>query len=442
MSLSLKNLKSNAMRVIERNSEALIELTLDVLANPETGFREKRTSERIVDWFREKGLNYRSNLGITGLSTRIETGRRGPNIAILGELDGLLVPRHPHADSKTGAAHACGHHTQVGVLLGVLTGLLNDSLLGQLSGSITFMGVPAEEYIEIAYRQDLRKSGKIEFLSGKQEFLRLGEFDDIDIAFMTHTTSDDNGLVTVGGSHSGMIGKIITYTGIAAHAGDAPHNGINALNAANIGLTAIHAIRETFKDEDRIRIHPIITKGGDSVSSVPENVTLETLVRGSNLTTMEEAEKKVDFCLRAGALAVGASVEIETNGRYLPSRYDTNLQNIYQQMATAELGDGNVHVAKQKGSSSDMADLSHLMPVIHPWTHSAKGRGHGTDYLIQDYQLAVVTSAKLLTATVIRLLSNDAAAARRVINEFTPTFTKEEYLSRLRQLIRVQVYEN
>lgn len=442
MALSLKNLESNAMRVIDTNSKALIELSLNILEEPETGFREVKTSERILAWFVEKGLDYRSNIGLTGVSTRINTGRPGPNIAIIGELDGLLVPRHSKADVKTGAAHACGHHAQIGSMLGVLTGLFSDSLLGKLAGSITFMGIPAEEYIEIAYRQKLRESGKIEFFSGKQEFLRLGEFDDIDIAVMTHTASEDKGMVTIGGSHSGMIGKIISYIGIASHAGDAPHNGVNALNAANIGLNAIHAIRETFRDEDRIRIHPIITKGGDSVSSVPEKVTLETFVRGANLKSIEEAEKKVDFCLRAGALAVGAQVKIETNGGYLPSRYDVELNQIFEKIAKTELGKTNVRQAKHKGSSSDMADLSHLMPVIHPWTHCATGEGHGIDYLVQDYELAVVTSAKLLTTMIIRLLRNDAGAARKIIDRFNPTFTKETYLSRLRQLNRIQIYDN
>ena len=139
---------------------------------------------------------------------------------------------------------------------------------------------------------------------------------------------------------------------------------------------------------------------------------------------------------------MGAKVKIETNGGYLPSRYDSNLNEIFEQIAKTELGKTKVHRGKPKGSSSDMADLSHLMPVIHPWTHCANGRGHGIDYLVQDYHLAVVTSAKLLTTMIIRLLSNDAGVARKVIDRFNPTFTKETYLSRLRQLNRIKIYNN
>jgi len=66
----------------------------------------------------------------------------------------------------------------------------------------------------------------------------------------------------------------VRYIGKAAHAGGMPHRGINALYAANIALSAINAIRETFRDEDTIRVHPIITRGGSQVNVIPADVRL------------------------------------------------------------------------------------------------------------------------------------------------------------------------
>ena len=99
-----------------------------------------------------------------------------------------------------------------------------------LAGKISFMATPAEEYIELEYRQTLVDNGEIEFFGGKQEFIKLGHFNDVDIAMLTHTGSELRGTLGIGGSNNGMVGKTIRYTGKAAHAGGSPHLGINSLN--------------------------------------------------------------------------------------------------------------------------------------------------------------------------------------------------------------------
>ena len=104
----------------------------------------------------------------------------------------------------------------------------------ELCGRIILMAVPAEEYIEIEYRDTLRALGKLEFLGGKPEFIRLGEFDDVDIAMMMHTTSDpEEKQICISGTNNGTVAKRIKFIGKGAHAGGAPHLGINALNAAS-----------------------------------------------------------------------------------------------------------------------------------------------------------------------------------------------------------------
>ncbi len=430
----------HAFTAIDQRADDLIALSKSVLNDAESGYREHRTAAKIDKWLLSAGLSPRVGIAITGIVAKIETGRPGPNIAVIGELDSLIVPAHPNAHPETGAAHACGHHAQLGSMLGVLTAMLDETVLGALSGSITFMAVPAEEYIELDFREQLRTDGKIEFFGGKQEFVRLGEFDDIDMAMLTHTTAEGRPGAIISGTHNGFVGKTAQFSGVAAHAGAAPHLGVNALNAANIALSAIHANRETFRDTDFVRVHPIITHGGDAVSSVPARVDIETYIRAASVDAIIDGATKVDRALRAGAMAVGGKVEVRTTPGYLPSRYDPVLIDIYRKHAETVFGAANVRTSGQRASSSDAGDLSVLMPTIHPWVDCATGNGHGVDYLVQDYEMAVVKAAKAMAATVIDLLSDGAAAGNSVVQSFKPEMTKERYLAQLRELRSEKVY--
>jgi amidohydrolase len=429
-----------AFAAIDRRADELIALSKAVLNDAEPGYREHRTAAKIDKWMLRAGLSPRTGIAITGVVVKVDTGRPGPAIAVIGELDSLIVPGHANAHPETGAAHACGHHAQLGSMLGVLTAILDDSVRASLSGSVTFMAVPAEEYIELDFRESLRAEGKIEFFGGKQEFIRLGEFDDIDMAMLTHTTAEGQPGVIISGSHNGMVGKTAEFRGVAAHAGAAPHLGINALNAANIALSAIHAQRETFRDADYVRVHPIITHGGDSVSSVPSRVSMDTYIRAANIDAIIDGSRKVDRALRAGAMAVGGEVSIRTTPGYMPSRYDPVLADIYRRNAEPIFGKENVRTSGQRASSSDAGDVSLLMPTIHPWVECATGNGHGIDYLVQDYDMAVVKAAKAMAATVIDLLGNDADTAHRILRNYRPEMTKERYLAQLRELRSEKAY--
>lgn len=429
-----------AFAAIDSRSKDLVALSKSVLEDAESGYREHRTAAKIDKWMLSAGLSPRLEVAITGVVAKVDTGRPGPNIAVIGELDSLIVPAHEHAHPETGAAHACGHHAQLGSMLGVLTAVLDPGVQSALSGSITFMAVPAEEYIELEFREQLRSEGKIEFFGGKQEFVHLGEFDDVDMAMLTHTTAEGQPGVVISGSHNGMIGKTAEFRGVAAHAGAAPHLGTNALNAANIALSAIHANRETFRDADLVRVHPIITHGGDAVSSVPAKVNIETYIRASNIDAMIDGANKVDRAIRAGALAVGAEVEVTSTPGYMPSRYDPTLLDVYRKHAEEIFGAENVRTSGPRASSSDAGDLSMLIPTIHPWVDCATGRGHGIDYIVQDYDMGVVKAAKAMAATVVELLANDAAAGKRVVSSFKPEMTKEQYLAQLRELRSEKVY--
>jgi metal-dependent amidase/aminoacylase/carboxypeptidase family protein len=235
--------------------------------------------------------------------------------------------------------------------------------------------------------------------------------------------------------------KTIRYLGKASHAGGAPHQGVNALYAAHIGLAAVNAIRETFRDEDTIRVHPIITHGGSQVNVIPGEVRLETYVRGRTVEAILDANKKVDRAFRAGALALGAKVEIETLPGYMPMTCDATMARMYRQNMVPIVGEENFKQIGHRTGSTDMGDLSMVMPVLHPYMGGATGSGHGADYQIVDQKLAYLGTAKALAAMAIDLMADGAAGARDVLKTAKPPMTREQYLTFQRGIARREVYE-
>lgn len=435
---STDELKAMVCRTIDARHDEIIAVARDIFANPEPGYRERGTARRIAQKFQEWGVPFEAELALTGLKGRLQGGASGPTVGIMGELDSHIVPGHPECDQATGAVHACGHNAQVGSMLGAGIGLLASEVLPHLAGGVALIGVPAEEYIEIEFRNNLRKSGSLEFLVGKPEFIRLGAFDDVDMAMLCHTASDlDPKQIAFRGTSNGSVSKFISFIGKAAHAGGRPHDGINALNAASLALQGIAMQRETFREDDYIRIHPIITRGGDSVSSVPAVVTMETFVRGRTIEAIQAADAKVDRALKAGAMAIGAKVQITTLPGYMPCFYDDNLVRIFKENATTLLGVDAVSERRGHGTgSTDVGDMAQIMPVIQPHVAGASGVGHGADYRIIDYDKAVINPAKMMAMTVIDLLANGAAEGRKVKAEYKPKMTKEQYLQTVRSFCR------
>ncbi|MBT6683085.1 MAG: amidohydrolase, partial [Chloroflexi bacterium] len=390
------DLKKIVSDYVSSHGEPAIDLARTALSHPETGYKEVKTAAATAAAIRTLGLYVREDIAVTGMTATIKGGSPGPNIAILAELDALPVPGHPNADPETTAAHACAHHCQLGNMLAAAIGLQAPGVLDSLSGSVTLMVVPAEEYVEIEWRNEQRKAGRIEFLGGKPEFVRLGELDDVDICMMTHvTTEDPHDGFGVFGANTGLVAKFINYRGVKSHAGGAPHLGVNALNAAHLAIAGIHAQRETYRDDDTIRVHPIITRGGSVVNAVPDDVRMETFVRGATINAIRGANEKVDRALRAGALAVGATVDITTLPGYLPLAQDRILATIHRANAEALVGPDLVHEFGMRGGSTDMGDLTQIMPGIHPYVGGAVGRSnHAEDMVVDDYNLAVLDAGK------------------------------------------------
>ena len=434
----------NFNSAVEKHRELILAAERYIWKNPETGYKEYKTDAYMKKVFTDLGYEITPAEGITGFVTVLDTGRPGPEVLVLGELDSIICPAHPESDTETGAVHSCGHNAQCAALIGIAAALKEDGALDDLSGRIRLCAVPAEELLEIEYRAELRREGKIRYMGGKSEFLSRGLFDGVDIAFMIHTSrSFRTSLGSVG-----CMAKKITYKGKASHAGGAPSLGLNALYAANCGLNAINAIRETFRESDIIRVHPIITNGGQMVNAIPETVTLESYVRGKTFDAIVSANKKVNRALIGGALSLGTNIDITDIPGYAPLNNDKNMIDLTLEAAELSIPEYEMKAGHGFGSgSTDMGDLSCIMPVIHPYAGGAQGTSHGNDYYIVDPEAACVASAKLQLAMLSLLLSNGAERAKKIAEEYEAPFASgKDYLDYIDSLAssgdRIEYGEN
>ena len=412
---------------VDRYKQLIYDTEKYIFENPETGYKEKKTSKYLEDVFEALGYEITRAEGITGFYTVIDTGRKGPEVMILAELDSIICPSHPNADPVTGAAHSCGHNAQCAALVGIAAALKEPDALDGLCGKIRLCAVPAEELLEIEYRRELRDKGIIKYFGGKSEFLYRGYFDGVDIAFMVHTSNK----YSVNDGSVGCLAKNITYKGVASHAGGSPWNGKNALYAATCGINAVNAIRETFKESDIIRVHPIITNGGSMVNAIPETVTLESYVRGKTYECIVEANKKVNQALCGAALSLGNNIEIVDIPGYSPLVNDKNMIALCREAAARSVPQYPFTENRAYSSgSTDMGDLSAIMPVVHPYAGGSEGRSHGNDYRIADVDAACVDNAKWQLCMLCMLLESNAERAYKIMEEYTPLFaSRDEFLA-------------
>jgi amidohydrolase len=433
--MSKKNLKKRVLEAIDKNAPKIIEAGLAIRKTPELGYKEFKTAAFVESIFKEHGWNYENEIAITGLKAYLKKESR-PIVGVIGELDAIRCPDHPECDPVTGAIHSCGHDAQLASMIGAGIGLSESNVINELDGDVALIAVPAEEYIEIDYRRGLKEKKLIEFYGGKQEFIHLGKFKDIDICLSNHSGPMKEYKLGVGGTSNGFIGKLVRYIGRESHAGAAPSFGINALNAAMLGLMGIHAQRETFRDEDTIRVHPIITKGGEIVNNIPADVRIESFVRGKTIEAIIDANKKVNRALKAGAMAVGAEVDIDDTPGYMPKRPSPEVDKLLISNSIKVVGEDQVVVRDTHGTaSSDIGDVSSIIPTSSFGMGGIEGMLHQRTYELIDKELQYVIPAKVMALTCIDLLFDGATEAKKIIKAFEPTIPQDSYTEFMHKLV-------
>jgi len=434
-----QQLKKKCIEIIDKHSDEIIKIGQRLYENPELGYKEFNSTMIAAEFLKELGLKVEENIAVTGCRASINEEKNGPRVAVIGELDAISCKEHEDSNEQ-GNVHACGHNIQIAVMLATALAIKESGAAEYLGGKIDFMAVPSEEFIEFDYRESLKRQGLIRFYGGKQELIYRGAFDKVDIAMMVHAKDLGDKKVQLNLESNGFIGKKITFIGKASHAGSCPEGGVNALNAAILAINNINAQRETFRDEDWVRVHAIITKGGDIVNVVPSEVKMEAYVRARSVESILSTNKKINSAISAAAMAIGAAVEIDDTFGYLPIINDSKLTGVFRDNIDY-LGFKNEIIEGGKFTGSfDFGDISHIIPSIHPMMGGISGSLHAADYRIVDEAAAYTLPAKAMTGTLIDLLYGGAAKAQEIVSEFKPTMTKDEYIKFMEEVSKKHIF--
>lgn len=419
------------LKSVDKYEELVKKAERDLWKMPEVGYKEFKTNQYMIEAFERLGYKLEKPENITGFYTVVDTGKAGPTVLVLAELDALYCAAHPESDKETGAVHACGHHAQLAAMLGLAACLKEETSLEGLCGKIKLCVVPAEEGIEINWRTSLIKDKVITFATGKAEFLQRGYFDDVDIAMMVHISSEytEPIVYAIKQGCNGNIKKKVEIKGKAAHAGEAPFLGVNALNAATLALSAVNALRETFQEKDYVRFHGIITNGGGSVNTVPDKVVIESYVRAANEKALKQANERVNLAIAGAVSANGCVAKITDNPGSFPLKNDENFSALVVDVFRELVGNNYMDERTTwKSSSTDMGDLSCVFPVVHPYVMGAVGALHGNNFYIKDAKVACLESARFQYALIRELLSNHAEKATFIIQNYKRECTIQEFL--------------
>jgi amidohydrolase len=372
-------LKRRAAARIDAERTALFELSARIHAHPELCYTEHRAAGWLADYLEGRGFAVeRGAYGLpTAFAARLGSGR--PRIAVLCEYDAL-----------PGIGHGCGHNVIAAAGAGAGVGLAD--VLADTGGSLVVLGTPAEE------------GG-----GGKIAMAREGAFDEVDAAMMIHPASLDLLAMNV----LAVSAVDVEYRGRAAHAAAAPHAGINALDGLVTAYQAIAQLRQHIRSSERV--HGIITDGGQAPNIVPERAAGLFFIRAQTERRLAKLKQRVEACFHAGALASGAQYEVRhvshdysdmwTNAP-LAAAYQANLEQLGRQIVHAP--------ADQISGSTDMGNVSKILPSIHPMIAIAPPRValHTQEFAqyaaSEDGQRGVLDGAKALALTGIDVLSTAA----------------------------------
>lgn len=423
------------LRLIDVHKDQIIAFAEDIAVHPEPGYEEFRTAGKTAEVLKNLGYKVTEHLARTGVKGT-KSIKEGPSLTVIGELDAIGCHSHPNANPVTGVAHACGHHAQMAAMIGCAIAMADPDVQECLAGTVNFLAVPAEEYIDADKRARLKKEG-IEFCCGKSEMIRTGVFDDTDIALTTHVhmVPVEEDFYLGNPACNGYSAERVTVRGKAAHGAIDPWNGVNALSITTSAIQMMGLMRETFREEDHVRLHNVIRKAGDVINSVPDEAIVETKVRAASLDKICEITDMVNRAYAGSAYAFGGKIEMEKLQGYMPiiPRAADNApieaaDDLGLNYRTVQKGDFN-------NACTDVGDLSHFVPVVNFTFKGFEGKLHGADFKITDPEKAYILPAKLLALTVYKLLKNGGQEAKKIAKSYTPVFNKESYIQYVKNTI-------
>lgn len=423
------------LRLIDVHKDQIIAFAEDIAAHPEPGYEEFCTAGKTAEVLKNLGYKVTEHLARTGVKGT-KSVKEGPSLTVIGELDAIGCHSHPNANPVTGVAHACGHHAQMAAMIGCAIAMADPDVQKCLAGTVNFLAVPAEEYIDADKRTRLKKEG-IEFCCGKSEMIRTGVFDDTDIALTTHVhmVPVEEDFYLGNPACNGYSAERVTVRGKAAHGAIDPWNGVNALSITTSAIQMMGLMRETFREEDHVRLHNVIRKAGDVINSVPDEAIVETKVRAASFDKICEITDMVNRAYAGSAYAFGGKIEMEKLQGYMPIIPRAADNALIEAADDLGLNYRTVQKGDFNNACTDVGDLSHLVPVVNFTFKGFEGKLHGADFKITDPEKAYILPAKLLALTVYKLLKNGGQEAKKITKSYTPVFNKESYVQYVKNTI-------
>jgi amidohydrolase len=367
--------KDRIVAEVDKRADVLVDASHQLHDRPELGYEEHFAHDLLTSILEADGLPVVR--GARELETAFEAraGSEGPTIAVLCEYDAL-----------PGIGHACGHNI-IGTA-GLGAGLAAAALADELGGRVAILGTPAEE------------GG-----GGKVFMAERGALDDVDAAMMVHPAGAD-----LSAMNAIAIQQVwVEYHGQAAHAAAFPHRGRNALDAAVLGYVNVAALRQHIRPNERV--HGIFTSAGDKPNIVPNFAAAQWYVRSPTMRTLEPLKERVLTCLTAGTAAAGCTMDHTwKDPAYADMVDNAPMVELYRanagRVGRTLLDPG---AAPAVVGSTDMGNVSYLVPSIHPMIKVAPANVsiHSPEFTkyaaSEDGDLAVLDGAKALAMTVVDL---------------------------------------
>ena len=375
--------------VIDRERDELRALSNEIWQNPELAFKEYKAVSALTGFLKKRGFTVTSPYCELDTSFKAEitgTGSEGAHVCIICEYDAL-----------PDIGHACGHNLIAEA--GVAAGLGIQAAIEQgMAGRLTVMGTPAEEKCD-----------------GKILLVDRGAFDGIDIAMMVHPGPKD----IIEPVYDAVIEICVTYTGKASHAAAFPWEGLNALDAAVMAYTSLSLLRQQLSP--RCQLHGVITEGGIKPEIIPERTKLEYFLRAPTTGELMKLKERVLPCFMAASKATGCEVNIDESSicdnlvinSVLLDRYRINI---------GTLGIREFHKPLVKMGSTDMGNVSHVVPAIHPEYRIGSGQNYHTHEFtsvtnaLESHDITLLAS-KALAYTCIDVMT-DANLLKKVKEQF------------------------
>jgi amidohydrolase len=392
----MEGLKEKVISFIERIKEEIFEVADEIYKNPELGNQEFKASKLLREKISAYGFLVNEVEGLpTAFLARKKGQKPGPKIAFLAEYDAL---------PKIG--HACGHNLIAAASFGAAAAL--GALGEELSGEVILVGSPAEETD-----------------GAKVLLVERGIFNDMDAAMMVHPGNR----TTIYTTSLAMEALEFTYTGKAAHAAASPHLGINALDAVILLFNGINALRQQLRPD--ARIHGIIVEGGHTPNIIPERAVARFYVRAKEKKYMLEVKEKVIACAKGAELSTGAKLSYRN--------FELGFDNLVTNKTMAEvfkanlkeLGYHDISDEEEGIGSTDMGNVSQVVPAIHP--HIAIAEKDVVPHSLEFLKAAgstrgketAVLSAKVLAMTALDIMTREELL-KKIKEEFEETVLRHK----------------